>query len=363
MNEFYFTKKLSEYFSATPNLNKLGILPAGVTSFTISDARRLSARAVGNDVYSFLLKYQDGNLQQLRQLIFKAYGRSLDPILRRYSANENLERGLKEFQVLTSLNRVCYPVPRAFFYESGLNFFGSPFIILEKVELTRDFSSSMDQFTRNLVWLHKLDKNTLSINTIKSPEGPLGFAKQCLLYLKTFLYFYPSHKTDLKKNFELSIRWLESNISSNSCTKYCLLHGDYRARINTVMTKNSRMIVMDWEDAEIGDPAYDVAMAYTRARVDFGEKIADDFVYEYLRHFDENLANRLYFYKLVAQLRLAISHSSVLSNPFRAYEIRGLKAFISFPFLSFPFVSKMTGIDLDITWIKSFEDFVKENLR
>ena len=62
---------------------------------------------------------------------------------------------------------------------------------------------------------------------------------------------------------------------------YRLLHGDYRANFNVVTTKNSRMVVIDWEDAEIGDPAYDVAMAYIRAQADFGKKTADRFAQKY----------------------------------------------------------------------------------
>jgi hypothetical protein len=52
-------------------------------------------------------------------------------------------------------------------------------------------------------------------------------------------------------------------------------------------------------------------------RAEFGEKTADSFVHKYLGYFDENFAKRLFFYKLVEYLRLAISYNSVLSNPLR----------------------------------------------
>ncbi len=103
-------------------------------------------------------------------------------------------------------------------------------------------------------------------------------------------------------------------------TKYCLLHGDYRAHFNIVMTKNSKMVVMDWEDAEIGDPAYDVAMAYTRARADFGEKTADRFIQEYLKYFDGNISERLFFYKLMgicAWLFLTVQFCQIHLGPMR----------------------------------------------
>jgi hypothetical protein len=360
--EDYFSKKLEDYFSEIMLHEKLGFLPLGVTSVGVSNVRKLSTRVMRNRVYSFMLSYQNGVLQQRSAFILKAYGKFFDPIIRSNTAPENLERCLREFQVLTGLRRVGFPVPRACLYESDIRVFGSPFIIMEKEEFAQNFSNNMDQFTRNLVWLHSLDINTLGISTLKAPESKYEFAKSSLIYLKIFLNLYPSRNKGLEKDFELAIRWLESNISNNSCDKYCLLHTDYRAHFNVVMTQNSRMIVIDWEDAEIGDPAYDVAMAYIRAREDFGEKTADCFVQEYLRHFDGSLAERLFFYKLVAYLRLAISHSRVLSNPIRAYEIRGLEAFLLFPFLSLQFVAKRTGTASDVAWVESFEDFVKENL-
>jgi hypothetical protein len=123
------------------------------------------------------------------------------------------------------------------------------------------------------------------------------------------------------------------------------------------------MAVLDWEDAEIGDPAYDVGIAYTRARADFGEESARRFTQEYLRYFDRDIAERLFFYKLVGILRLAILHSSVLSNPLRAYEIRGITAFLLFPFLRLPFFAKRTGANMDTIWVDYFKEFVGENLR
>ncbi len=165
------------------------------------------------------------------------------------------------------------------------------------------------------------------------------------------------------KDFDLAIHWLESNVTKSSCQTYCLIHGDYRAGFNTFLTRGSGMVVTDWEDAAIGDPAYDVGSAYARERVDLGKETADRFVQEYLRYHDGDVTGRLLFYELIAYLRLAITHNAVLSNPLRAYEIRGPKAFLSFPFLNLPFVAKRVGTDLDKVWVKSFEEFVRENLK
>jgi aminoglycoside phosphotransferase (APT) family kinase protein len=363
VKEGYVSKKLAEYFSVILLSGNLVFLHNGATFDSISDVRRLSTRAIGNSVYSFLLTYIDKGCKQRINLVLKTYGKGLDPVLRTYAKCENLERSAKEFQVLRGLERAGFPVPSAYLWERDSNVLGYPFIIVLKEELTRNSTNNISCFAKNLASLHSLDVTTLGIDALKAPEDTYAFARRCLLYIKIYLNLYPRHTKELKKDFEFAIRWLESNVSNARCPKYSLLHGDYRAGINAIMTKDSRMVVMDWEDAEIGDPAYDVGISYARARVDFGEKTAERFVQEYVRHFDGALAERLLFYKLVAHLRLAISHSSILSSPQRTYEIRGAKAFLLFPFHSLPFIAKHTGAELDAIWVECFKEFVKENFR
>jgi aminoglycoside phosphotransferase (APT) family kinase protein len=359
--EVYVYEKLSEYLSGIPFNGKLGFLSNGATFVKISEIHRLGG--VSNDVYSFLLTYRDKEREQHSNLVLKTYGKAIDPVLRTYFSDENFERCVKEFQVLQSLERVGFPAPKACLCERNSSVLGYPFIIMQKVEPTQNSSVRIDYFANTLARLHSLDIPTLGISVLKVSEDGYEFANRCLLYLKRLLSLSPGHGKGLKKDFEFAIRWLESNVSRNRCPKYCLLHGDYRANLNTFLTKDSGIVVIDWEDAEIGDPAYDVGIAYIRAQVDFGKKTADRFVQEYMRYFDAAFAERLFFYKLMGILRLAIFHDSVLSNPLRAYEIRGINAFLSFPFLRLPFIAKRTGADLDAIWVECFKEFVGENLR
>jgi aminoglycoside phosphotransferase (APT) family kinase protein len=363
MREVCISKALAKYFSTIQLNGKLDFLPDGINFITISEVRRLSSRTIGNDVYSFVLTYRDLIREQQINLILKAYGKSLDPVLRASSNCENIDRCVKEFQVLRSLEGVNFPVPKTFICEDDLHVLGYPFIILLKEELDQNASVNIDCFAQNLVLLHSLDVTTLGIKAIKTPENKYAFARQSLSYIKFYQNLYPIHKNkELKKDCDLAIRWLESNVIKYPCSKYCLLHGDYRASFNALLTKDSEMIVTDWEDATIGDPAYDVGNAYARERVDLGKKTADRFVQEYLMSHNGDIAERLLFYELLAYLRLAITHNAILSNPLRAYEIRGQKAFLLFPFFNLPFVAKRVGTDLDTIWLESFKEFVRENL-
>ena len=103
--------------------------PDKVNFIAISNVRRLSSRAIGNEVYSFVLTYRDLNCERQLNLILKGYGKSLDPVLRASSDCENIDRCVKEFQVLKGLEYVNFPVPKAYLCESDLDFFGYPFII------------------------------------------------------------------------------------------------------------------------------------------------------------------------------------------------------------------------------------------
>lgn len=356
-------KKLCEYFSITKLEDKSSFIQQGVAIVSISELERLNSRKIGNASYSFLLSYKYQKQLQQRYLVLKIYRESLDPVLKKYVNNENLNRCLKEFQVLKGLESVDFPAPRALLCETDSNFIGNPFMIMQREEVNLKSTFDVNSFAKNLATLHSLDVNRLGISALNAPKNTFDFARDCLIYLKMYLNLYPKHSQGLMKDFELAIRWLESKVSNNSCLKYSLLHGDYRSRLNTILTKDGRMLVTDWEDARIGDSIYDVGVAYVRAQVDFGKKTADRFVQEYLTYLDEDVSEKMDFYKLVAHLRLAVTHSSVLSDPLRAYEIRGKKALLLFPFLRLPLISKSAGTDLDSIWIENFEEFVEKDLR
>ncbi len=362
--DLFISKALAKYFSSYLINGKLGFFPNGINFVSVSEVRRLSSRAIGNDVYSFVFTYSDLKGEQQINLILKAYGKSLDPVLRASSNNENLERCVKEFQVLRSLESVNFPVPKAYTCEDNLQVLGLPFIITLKEELNQNASVDIDCFAKNLLLLHSIDLGMLEIEAFKPPGDRYAFARHNIFYIKNYLNLYPIHKNKrLMKDVDLAIRWLESNVTKSPCHSYCLIHGDYRGGFNVFLTRGSGIVVTDWEDAAIGDPAYDVGSAYARERVDLGKKTADRFVQEYLRYHDGDIAERLFFYKLIAYLRLAVTHNAVLSNPLRAYKICGPKAFLSFPFLNLPFVAKRAGTDLDNIWVESFEEFVRENLK
>lgn len=358
--KFLFSENYANIFLFLELDSTSSFLPKGVTEIAATELKRLNTRKIGNASYSFMLSYKYQDQLQQKYLILKIYRKTLDPVFRKHVNNENIDRCFKEFQVLKSLEKVYFPVPKALACETDTNVIGNPFLIMQKEEISPKNIFNIKMFAKELAVLHSLDIDKLGITAIKLPKNSYDFARDCLIYVRLYLNIYPKHNKELMKDFEFAINWLKSNLRDNRCSKYRLLHGDYRARLNAILTKDGRMLVTDWEDAQIGDPMYDVGIAYVRNEVDFGKKTADRFVQEYLSYFDEDVSEKIRFYKLIAYLRLAVTHSSVLSAPLRAYEIRGTKALLLFPFIHLPFIKTVAGTDSDIIWVKNFRKFVKE---
>ena len=372
--EEHVCRKLGEYFAALSVSDNLSFLPSGVNSVFISNVRRLHG---SNEVYSFLLTYKGKGFQQSISLILKLYIKDLEPVLNSYLSNagssslknafpqlycEKDERCEKEFQILRSLERLDFAVPRVYLYELDSSFLGSPFIIMKKEKLDR-CTDCLKVATQNLIRLHNLDVNALGIKYLKSPEDPYFFARRCLLYFKFLLGSYRGHNKELTRDFDFTLHWLEKNVSRFPCHNYCLIHGDYHIYANTILNESSKIFVLDWEEATVGDPTFDAGYAFVRTWVDRGEKAADRFAQEYMGYFEGDVAERMHFYESVVFLGEAILGSTVLSSPLTAYHVHGINAFLFFPFLHSSFAAKNTGASWDIIWVNCFKEFFKYRLR
>ena len=76
------------------------------------------------------------------------------------------------------------------------------------------------------------------------------------------------HYSAVKKSLDLAVNWLNLNVSNYGCPRYSIVHGDY-SPANTLVTKDSRIIITDWESVEVGDQAFDVGYAYHAIRLSY----------------------------------------------------------------------------------------------
>ena len=373
--------RLEDYLRATSCNDNSNIIPKGAHAIRVSNVLKIGG-GFWNDVFSISLNYVEGGTLQHRNFVLKTYLENIDPVSKAYIHDEDLRKCVREFQVLKSLEQVGFPVPAVYLCECDSRFLGYPFIIMQKEEVVqKSIDEIVDCFASTLAYLHNLKAAELEIAVLRPPADEYAFARRWPIHFKHYLNLESKHSKKLEKDFKFAIRWLDSNVSNNYCPQYCLVHGDYHPA-NVCITKDSGMIVLDWDSIEIGDPAYDVGYAYhfikffsNSKNPNSAEKVAERFVSEYNRHFQGNISPRLEFYKMVGILGTSIYYSSGLSNPIFAYKyhrrkvlssfplLGGLLLLLGFPFLRWPIVARQLGTEGDTEWLKYFEDFLETTLK
>jgi aminoglycoside phosphotransferase (APT) family kinase protein len=218
----------------------------------------------------------------------------------------------------------------------------------------------------------------LELKVLKPPKDGYAFARRWPTHFEHALNIETKHSARLRREFDFAIRWLKSNVSANYCAKYSLIHGDAHPA-NAFLTNGSKITLLDWEAADIGDPAFDVAYAYHLIKVfynprdpDSAEQTANRFLSRYLEKSRTDVRPRLKFYQLVAILGYAVPYSSSLSSPIKAYKYNGRKMLSSIPFLRLPlillafpflrwsFVARKVGIEGKLHELRYFSNFIRD---
>ena len=373
--------RLEEYLHATSRKGNSILIPKDAQTIRISNVLKIGG-GFWNDVFSISLTYVNEGIPKNRELILKTYLENIDPVLKAYIHDEDLRKCIREYELLRDLGQIGFPVPEVYLCECDSRFLGYPFVIMQKEEVVKkSINEIVDCFALTLANLHNLKIDGIGLKVLRPPKNEYAFAKRWPIHFTHYLNLETKHDKKLKKDFILAIKWLNSKVSNSSCQHYCIAHGDYHPG-NVCLTKDSRMIVLDWDSTEIGDPAYDVGYAYHFIRFfsdqknpNSAERTAERFVSEYKRNYHGDINRTLEFYKMVGILGTSIYYSSGLSNPIYAYKYHRRKVLPTFPFLSgpvillgfpfirFPFVARQLEAESDILWLQYFENFLKETLK
>ena len=376
------SRKLEAYLRVVLNNKQSQLIPADTNKIKISNIIKMGGGFV-NQVHSFLLKYTERGEEKQLPLIIKTYRDNVDPVRQahaRYIHNQDLRMCVREWQALRSLERVGFAVPKAYLNELDSRILGYPFLIMAKtVSIKKNSSDYLDRYAASLADLHNIAIGKLELENLKPPKDDHAFARRWPIHFKHVLNIETKHSAQHKRDFDFTIRWLESNVSNNFCPKYSLIHGDSHPG-NALLTKDSKITLIDWDSVDIGDPAFDVANAYHTIKFfnnpkdpDSAEQIAERFISEYLKKFKGDIRSRLKFYQVVTMLGYSIAYSSGLSSPMMAYKYHQRKVLNSVPFLKMPFillvfpflrwsfVARQIQAEGDLDWLKYFENF-KEKL-
>lgn len=189
---------------------------------------------------------------------------------------QNIFRGNSpnEFAALKALNNKNMPVPTVHLFETTGNIIGSPFIIMEKIQ-GQHASCLMDNQENTLTVVKDMAKALFRVHEF-DPDGneELAPLKQQFETMennrlkfmalvkesgKSLLCFGKPRQQRLAK----ALKKLELNTKENY--RPTLIHREFEP--NHIISSNNRLVIVDWGDALVGDPACDVAIAYHLLRL------------------------------------------------------------------------------------------------
>jgi len=176
----------------------------------------------------------------------------------------------REFRVLSGLNSVSFPTPKAQGFCDDETIIGSKFMlmdfvdgrVIESAETATTLSNvQASEISQNLVDtlanLHCVDPSAAGLDQLGRPEGYLQ------RQVKRWGEQWQLTKTRELAEIEELHTWLEGAISKLPTNlPSAIVHGDYRIDNVILDPKTSEIIsVLDWEMSTLGDPISDLAIS------------------------------------------------------------------------------------------------------
>jgi aminoglycoside phosphotransferase (APT) family kinase protein len=292
--------------------------------------------------------------------VLKGY---LEPVIwQKHEVMADCKIYARETEVLQSLSRIKFLMPKVYIYETDPIYLGYPFVIMEKIEELPTYTITPESMANVLTKIHRLDVAALGIKECSLPKDCSEYAVNWGVRFRLLLHS-DKNLCRVSKVFELATRWVKDNAPIVKCSRYSLIHGDFHNG-NVLFTKNSGVKIIDWEKVEIGDAAFDVAYAYHMFILlgDPRKKIicktqAKRFVQEYIKRTEGDINKSLEFYKVLTSLAIALTVTSRASSPLIAYRSYGLfNGFKEFFLLHFPVKnSRVSELSFNAKIVRYFE--------
>jgi aminoglycoside phosphotransferase (APT) family kinase protein len=291
-NRFHGLEKLMEEF-----------LPPNSRNISLHDIHQFEHQGAASTTYPLVITYVSDGSKQKKYFILKMFADTLEA------------KGLKEYLVLKTLQKFNFSAPIAYHFETKNGMLDNPFLIMEKVvgkngsdymNNERNSKNFVDRMAKTLAELHQIDQKFFpNSNELRAQYHTIQhrlvtvrrFIKE---NSKTFLGFLPRRQ----RKFITAVKRLEEK----NLEKFCptLIHMDYFP--SHVFVSKSNLVVIDWGESSIGDPAYDVARTYHNLKIQYGRSkldLGEHFVNIYKRYTNQKLPN-LEVYKELAAIGLAL---------------------------------------------------------
>jgi aminoglycoside phosphotransferase (APT) family kinase protein len=242
--------------------------------------------------------------------IEQAEGYTRKLIVRQYGENDlshNPQVAADEFKLLEILHANTVLVPQPFYLDQALEIFPTPYIVIEFIEGNTEFAPAnltyfLQQMATQLAKIHSLDCSKLDLAFL--PQHTEMFATKLKVR---------SAKLDESLQEGLIRSILAKAFPLPPGNKPVILHGDYWMG-NILWRDGEITAIIDWEDAQVGDPLADVANARLEILWAFGLAAMETFT-GYYRSLAAIDYHSLPYWDLVAALRPAAKLSTWGLNP------------------------------------------------
>jgi len=255
------------------------------------------------EIHCYVVEY-DGEAGRVRE----------ERVLRLFVSDPDGRKAREEFNVLSALSGVGFPVPKVFRLETDGSILGGSFIIMERVRgrilsdafhysAEEEAASLMEEFSRIWVWLHRLDGKKLF------PDFSGGNTRN---YLEGLFVMAEAVMNDSGMAwFQPVLDWLREKGVSVESVGLSLIHQDFHMR-NVMQREDGSLVVLDWTQAMPGDYRADLAWSMllmsTYDRPSFREII--------LEAYEESAGTRvndIEYFEVLAAARRLISIASSFS--------------------------------------------------
>ena len=129
-------RKLELYLRTISLNNNSQLVLGDPNSVRVSNIVNLGG-GLANDIYSFLVTYDEVGEQKQLQLALKTYGENVYPIFESYIPDRELRMSVREWEALKNLESIGFPAPKAYICENDSQVLGYPFIIMDKFEKSK----------------------------------------------------------------------------------------------------------------------------------------------------------------------------------------------------------------------------------
>jgi aminoglycoside phosphotransferase (APT) family kinase protein len=175
-------------------------------------------------------------------------------VLRIYACAQGTPRAEHEFAVQRWLQAQGYPVPRPLHLETRCDFFGGPFLLMEQIP-----GETLFQRLTRLPWqlpvaasrMSRLHAQLHALSPCGFPGTAEGPVERGLAQLQSVI-----QECDLA-GLAAGLDWLLVHRPAPRDSP-CVLHLDFHP-LNLVCSSQDHPVVVDWADADLGDPHADVA--------------------------------------------------------------------------------------------------------